>query len=897
MFAHILALALAVVAAPSGERDGASPAAEEVAASDQQPLLLAIQLEGLILSEAMQAFGDPSDPLLPVGELSRLLELPIMVEPSKGQVTGHIGESRGSVSVDVLGRTALVGGRRLSLTDEDVKVSETEIYIRASLLAKLIPVDFAPSADDLLITLRAREKLPVLINRERGYRIAGLALAPSEQDETPMQVDTPYQWLSRPAFDLSLELGADSDRSRAITRLEGRIAADVAKSLVIGYLATDEAGHLSSARVRAERRSVSADMLGPLHASYVAAGDVYSPALPLGPRSVGGAGFSMSSAPPETASVFERTDLRGDLPIGYDAELYVNDVLRRAQDGARTRGRYDFRDVRLVRGRNIIKLVLYGPRGEREEQTRIINVGGGQMPAGQTIIDAGLIFQNREVFGLSGGQSRSRTNGEQPRAVLSVSYGLTTRLTISSGVGLYADDAGVGHEVVTIGARTTVLGAALQGDFASDLDGGSAVSLGAAGSLLGANLLVRHVEYSGAFADEPNVAWDLSRPLRRYSEVTLDASVPILGAGRLPVFARADRAEYIDGGTTTTARARTSTSLAGALFTIGADYSRRIGPGYRVTRLTGTSAVSALVDYKWQLRAHADYDISPRCRLRSLGLTADRSLGDRYTLRFGAIHTFGKETDVALEAGLTAHLPFTEATVGGNYSTSEKRWRVGLQLSFGLIFDPNKRRYRATPPGPANGGSVAVQAFVDNNANGHRERSEAAVSGVQIQGVTKPVTTDAEGFAFFTGLGESSSAMLRVDTSQTNAALFGSSAHNVAFIARPGNVARVNYAIVPTSEVTVRVSFRQPDGKLAGLSAVRLRLVTASGMVASAVTEFDGTAVFESVKPGKYKLELDENQARALQMSLAFPVGLAVNAEGSADVVKSEVVFSKADQQ
>jgi hypothetical protein len=84
------------------------------------------------------------------------------------------------------------------------------------------------------------------------------------------------------------------------------------------------------------------------------------PPLSLGPRGAAGRGISFTTRLSSRRACSTRSDLRGELPIGYDVELYINDVLRSGQR-APVQGRYEFLDVPLVRGINIIRIVSYGP--------------------------------------------------------------------------------------------------------------------------------------------------------------------------------------------------------------------------------------------------------------------------------------------------------------------------------------------------------------------------------------------------------------------------------------------------------------------------------------------------------------------------------------------------------
>lgn len=889
-----LALALAAAASPAAAQNRAH-AGEAIADQRLDELLLfAVQLDNTTLTEALTAYGDPADPLIPIGELARLLDLDLQVRPGEAIASGRLGESQRPITIDLAAGIALVGGRTIDLVPPDSIVTATDIYLRASLVEKLLPLRIASAPDDLALALTATETLPLQSRRLREGRLAGLAAqGPGEIAGSVLEVASPYQWLGRPAFDFSAELGGDSALGQPLTRFEARVAGDVLKTGLSGWIATDERARPSAARVTLTRRSPRGDLLGPLHGTLLAAGDTYAPALPLGPRSTAGAGLVFSSARIEEATVFQRINLRGELPLGYDAELYVNDVLRAGQQGVASQGRYDFTDVPLVRGRNVIRIVLYGPRGERSEQTRVIEVGGGQLAAGAFSLDAGIVAQDRELIDLSGDDELPGDKGKGDlRAVISAAYGVTSGLTVTAGFARFADRSGTAHNVLDAGLRTSLLGLAVQADTAADLDGGHAMSLGLAGRIAGIGFLGRHVEYGGGFADEANSAWDLARPMRRYSEVTFDLAVPLAGTASLPLSGRVERAEYADGGITFAARARTTTNLAGTLVALGGDFVHRTGPGLDEQQLTGNLSAMRFVAYKWQLRATADFRLLPQWKLETLGLSADRAIGERYSLRLGASRSFASR-DVSLEAGLTARLPFADLTLGGDYTTGERRWRFGLQLNFGLAYDPQREGYRMTPPGPASGGSAALLAFVDDNANGLPDAGEQPVPGVMIHGASAPVVTDEHGRAFFTGLGAGPTASLRADIGNTDTGFVTPPPADIVVHPRAGQLTTILYPLVPTSELWARIVFRQSDGLAVPLSAVRLRLVGANGSALEGVTEYDGGAVFDAVRPGHYRLELEAEQAARLGMRLASPVTVVIGKDGAAAEITGEVLIER----
>lgn len=175
---------------PAGPVASLQPAFGGQTADAQAPdlLLLSVQLDGATISEALTAYGDPADPLVPLGELARLLELPLDIDVRNGVASGRIGESQRPITVDLKSGQALIGGKVVALVPPDSLVTETDIYLRASLVAKLLPLRITATPEDMLLTLEATEKLPVQAQRERLAHLAGLSGQPEQRDDA-MRVD------------------------------------------------------------------------------------------------------------------------------------------------------------------------------------------------------------------------------------------------------------------------------------------------------------------------------------------------------------------------------------------------------------------------------------------------------------------------------------------------------------------------------------------------------------------------------------------------------------------------------------------------------------------------------------------------------------------------------------
>lgn len=889
----ILALALLQGAALAAPADAPAEAvALDHSAGEEEMLLFAAELDALALTEGLTAFGDPADPYLPIGELSRLLDLAVEVDVPGAKVSGTIGRQRREILLDLRSGTGRNGDRSIAVSPADFRLSASDAFVRAALVEALLPVRVAIDSESLTIRLTPTEPLPLQEQRARLARAAAIDSSQVETEEV-LEVDSPYRSASMPGFDVVLEGGYDS-REGPSRRYDLRAAADLLYGAVQAYVGSDREGRPRIARFVYERRSPAGHL--PLGIRRFGAGDVFTPALALGPRSVGGRGVSLSSAPLEHVSIFDTIDLRGELPAGHDVELYVNDVLHGSRNAA-IEGRYEFPGVPLSFGLNRIRIVIHGPRGERSEQARTINVGGGQLRAGETWFEAGLVQQERSLIEPGGriGPDLAGVPAGAPRLVASVSHGVSKSLTLVAGVATYSAARGSPQHVATAGIRTPVGAFAVQADAARDSDGGAAVSVGAAGRLAGVSTVLRHSEYRGGFLDENAVLADPRRPMSSRTSLTADASLPLPGRP-LPLSFRLMHTAYSDGGRSLLAGARLSTTLGGTLLSAGLDYQSETSRGGAARRqLSGMATASAFLGGAWQVRGVLDYEVLPLARLRTLAFTADRGVSRGLAMRLGVAHGFAGRNETSLQAGPVLRLPFGDIALNADYAPQRGHWRAGLRLSFGSLHDPLRRRYMLTRPGPAAGGAVAFHAFVDGDGDGRFGEGDEPVAGVAISGGEGSRVTDARGHAIATGFGSAPRGRLAVDLTAMEDATLAAPPAVVAFRPRAGQVVLVPYPLARVGEAYLRLTVRQSN-RTVGISALRVRLVTEGGRLFEATTQFDGSVVLGDLPLGRYRLELDPEQAERLRISLAAPVSFALGPDES-PTIEAEVRFAGASAE
>ena len=906
------AAGVAPSAAPSAALK--SHAAAEI--HEEDLLLLSTDLDGLTITDALPAYGDASDPLLPMGELARLLDLNLTVSPGDGQVLGRIGQAERSLTIDLANGVYRLAGAPIALTPADIAVTNIEIYFRVSALQRFLPITFKPEVDGLLLHMKALEKLPIQSRLERLAQLRGLR-PDTDNVENTLRVPSPYSLFTPPGFDIQGNLGGSFTAPRFTRGYDIRMAGDLLFTGFQGFVGSDDNGHVSGVTALFERHDPQGHLLGPIHATSLSAGDTYTPSLAVGARSIGGRGFAFSTAPLEQTSVFNRIDLRGDLPVGYEVELYVNDILRSGQTTP-VNGRYEFLNVPLVRGVNVIRIVTYGPRGERSEETRIINVGGGQLPPGKFTFGMGAVQQDVPLVKV-GHQDTTTAASDlvspgagQMRVTASAAYGLSNQVTLVGGATMFpaapAQRRGADGVLVpgtgtperglsTLGVRTAVFGAALQVDAAYDTTRSGALALGLAAQPFGVNMVGRQVFYTGQFVDETvdTGTGTGDKAIKSHSELNVDLNAHPFKNVLIPVTLRGSDDIYVDRSSTLVAGFRASGSAKNILLSGGMDMNASLVPGAAAAySTTGNLSASTFYHFQWQLRANLDYQLSPKMQLTDMAITADRDLTDKMAVRLGLGRDLSAGSgDTTLQIGDILHTRLGDLSLTGNYGTPSQHWQLAMSFNIGLIFDPISKRYVFTRPGAAQGGAMAIQTFIDNNGNGVYDAGDKPVPNATIDGGEHKGTTGADGHALVIGLGTAPTGRVQVGLDNIDDPYVVSPPKTITYNPRPGRVVVVPYPLSASSEIITHVLLRQGD-RMVGLSAVRIRLVKPGATPIEVSTEFDGTAGFEQLGVGSYDFQLDPEQAERLHMHLVKPVKIVVPPQGGPlPDVTAEVTFER----
>jgi len=196
----------------------------------------------------------------------------------------------------------------------------------------------------------------------------------------------PYRLLGVPFIDQTLGVGLRTGNGSRHTRANytAYLTGDLLCMETALFVSSIKQNPSPDLRFTLARHDPDAGLLGPLRARSLMFGSAVSvPSVAhIASRSPTGKGLGLmlSIRPITQPTRFDRHTLQGDLPPGWDVELYFNEALVGFQT-SRADGRYSFDDQPLVYGPNEFRLVFHGPLGQqRVERQRFLLEQSGAPP-------------------------------------------------------------------------------------------------------------------------------------------------------------------------------------------------------------------------------------------------------------------------------------------------------------------------------------------------------------------------------------------------------------------------------------------------------------------------------------------------------------------------------------
>lgn len=859
MAPRVLALAAILLLAAAG-----APAQEVApeAVPEDDLLVLTVHLDGQLLADDLIAFGPPEGVLLPLQRLAELLELPLEVDPERGRAQGGIAVEERRASLDLESREWALGNRTGRFEPAQARVWEGDLYLDAQLLSAWFPIDFAVDRGALALTVSPRQRLAIQDRWEREERRRGLpdgSPGEGQPGQPRFALEShPYGLVGWPVIDgsVSFVLGLGQEGSTARLRpsllARGDLLAATAGLLISG----DEA------RLTLERGLGDREWK---------AGDLAVRPDPLVSRGRPGRGVLIGSTPGSApAASSERTVLAGDALPGWEVELYRNGTLLDFQTVGED-GRYEFRDIPLQRGQNRLRLVFYGPRGERRELEERIFSSADLLPAGATSWQLGLLQAGSGLLRTPDPAAAGRGDEIRPGSLLGsfeMERGVSRRLSWDIGLTSLSMTEGR-HDYLGFGLRTSLPGGSGRLRLTRDLAGGWAGQLEARGSFGPLVLESDHVELRSFRADGEEAAG-----LRSRTRVRLSAQAPLparlfVGAG-LPLSLAATRRVTAEGESLVL-QATSALSLSVGSSTLGNRWRLDFRDG--ALSAGGSLLLNGRLG-RLGLRGNAEYQLAPEPVLSDLALQAETSWRADLAGRFGLGQSL-QPSVTSLTAGVDWRRD--DFVLGLSLGlTSRGRVDLGGSLSFSLGRDPQDDRFRVRAEAGAAQGAVSARVFLDADQDGRFGPGDSPLPGVRFEssGGIPTAETGTDGVAWIR-LPPNRPVDLSVSEKSLDDPSWVPARRGVSLVPRPGAAWAVDFPVVATGEIDGTVYLLR-GGRRREASNVRVQLCDASGAVVQEVrSQFDGFYLFERIPPGRYTLRIEPGQLERLRL---------VTVAGAADV-------------
>ena len=843
------------------------------------------------MTDTITAHGTRGGVFLPLGDLARFLDLPISISDDGHYANGWYLSPNRTLSINLRAGTITQGGKEAPLPQRDFATFDGELWIRADRLADILPIAVVTDLRTQTVVIKTLEPFPFEQRLAREAARDRLARGGGHGSTVayPRQA-TPYHLVDAPIAEAEMRL-TGSDAVRPHLESDLRASGDLLFMTARTYFSLSSADGLVAARIQLGRRDPDARLLGPLRATEFELGDVATESLPLGLRGSAGRGFALTNEPLEHASVFEKIDFRGELPSGFEVELYRNDILVGSTSNA-VDGRYEFLGIPVDFGLNVFRLVFYGPQGQRREEVRRISVGDGRLAKGQFTYNVFAVQKDRALIDVHAPLFQPTPGYGTWRAGMAMQYGLTTGLTLAAAGAMYqtdlADGSAATRWMAQAGVRTGLGGLAARLDGAVASDGGTAIEMGLAGRVLGASLVATHAQYGHGFVDE--VRSPSALPLTSMTQFDL-AKTLHLGQKTIPLALDWQHLAYANGQVSDVASFHQTITFGRIMATNVINYNDTAMPGAATTHSTnGVFDLATFAGSHTQFRGEATYTLGPHVALASLGGEVSRDIDAHTTVRGSISHTFTNGlTTLGLSA--TRRLGPVAAAFDASYIVPGGGFSFNLRIGASFGRNPLNGRMFVARPGLSSSGAVAVRAFADANGNGRYDPGEEVIGKVGFFTGSQQATSGRDGTAVLTGIGDGTRAAVRIDTASLPDIAMAPSQPGVEVVARPGRIPIIDFAVTKLSDIEGTAIYA--DGsKKRGVAGLVLHLTDATGRrVAKVRSESDGFVLIEQIRPGDYTLDIAPEQATALNIALISDKRVHIGLDGK--TVRLKIVVAR----
>jgi hypothetical protein len=596
-------------------------------------------------------------------------------------------------------------------------------------------------------------------------------------------------------------------------------------------------------RITLGRNDPDARLLGPLRARAFAFGSVAVPGLENVARtSPTGNGLMLSNAPLTQPLSFGRHSLQGDLPPGWDVELYLNDALIGFQQ-SRSDGKYTFDDVPLVYGNNEFRLVFHGPQG----QTRVERQG---FLLEQSLVRPGEFYYRVAAHDDQDGNRRS---------IAQFDLGLGRNLSATGGV-VTLPLLNEQRDYSNVGLRAQWRSLFFNSDMVWT-EGGSLAELGLRTQVGSLRVGLSRAQLMKDFVSEEFLP--STDPVLTRDRLRFDWPIPLYSTLRLPVTLETKR-DHLRSGLN---NVESSLRISGYFWRTAVTNQLRWQSIGGVESSDGSLQVSSRFG-SLGVRGLAAYNLSGEKGFTAVALAADKRLAHGYLVNADITRSLTTPPETRYGVGLTKSVGAFGLRISAGYSSREEAI-VSAELFLSLAREPREPGWVFDALPQADSGAISARVFLDKNFNGVMDQPDEPIkdAAFTVNGGRHPVRTDANGIAYLSRLPVKQHADIGIDASTLEDPQWSPREKGARLVPRPGKVAMLDFPVILTSEIDGTVFVLDEKGKR-GIGNIVLELMDENfNVVGQATSASDGFYIVTAVPPGKYLLRIPRGQLKPLGLT------------------------------
>lgn len=819
-------------------------------------LLVQIRLNGRLLPNFEDVLADQQGQLwLPLEAIVRGGEGTFVPEgPADFLIT--LGTALPEWRIDLDRGTFALDGREQPLPEGATVLEFDQLLVQADWLQEIYGLEAELADDRLQVLVTSQRPLPTDLRRLRERRWQRFGREEFRTEFTYVPLEAPYVAWGNPRGRVTAGTSVSSTDTSPPLRLSAAFDVEAAYFSNSVFLNVSDSGGLQSLRWTGGRVSPEGRAFGLPNVYRLEFGDVSSLRLPLQGGGGGGRGITFSTAPLDRPQLFDITVVEGDALPGWDVELYRGGELIDFQTIGDD-GRYRFDDVPLGFGRNVLRVVLYGPQGEVEERDVVQAVGGGQLRPGDWHVRGSVVNTGRSVFNVGGGD---RLSGDT--ASVRVDYGWSRYFSTGVFVGVTAQpwrayagsqnlrpfgvDAEDTLRLVDTGISISpaLPWIASEWVMAQQDTGASAFQGNISMPLFWTNLSLRYEQYSDDY---------LSNQRQRgggliSNRLAVRTTVPLGPLGSLPL--QYDRFDLADG----TVRHEWLPRYRHRFFGLNLAHDLRlVQQGQRRQSQYRLLTSVRYGDWTGRLQYQATGARTPQFSSGRVQASADTVLDAQRSLGLSAGYTLGSE-QFSVSGRLSQTLGPGQLSVSASVSQSGG-WSAGLSFAIGLGSN-GRRPISLLPQADTTGGSVMVQFFEDMDGDGLFDPDiDIPIEGAGLTVDGRPVETrsDADGWLVVGGLSRERPSRIGLDRDQMGDPFLSTARPRVKLQGRPGFVHQLSMPFQDSGFASGTVLRRGVPAPGIRVEAERLDGATREFTFSLS----DGYFGFETLAPGMWRLRIE----------------------------------------